>query len=153
MQRRSVDDRGRNPRVAEELPREQELGMEILAFRVVIDDRDVAERAVAALQCPFAAEHGKHRRLEIAGERSRQRLLELRTAGALGAQKHRIEVGAARISIDLDELGAGRVEMEVVAHEGPDWAMVHPRDLRRALQYVILIGRQPRHLLDRRDYR
>jgi len=98
---------------------------------VVVDDGNAGNGRITALAMPLVPEHTHNLNLEITNPCSLDRPFDLSAAGELGAGKERVEEGAARVRVDLDQLWAIVVEVKIIAHEGAERPMVLPCDLRR----------------------
>ena len=96
---------------------------------MVVDDGNAGNGRITALAMPLILEHAHNLSLEIPYPCSLDRAFDLSAAGELGAGKERIEEGAARVRVDLDQLWAIIVEVEIIAHEGAERPMVLPCDL------------------------
>ena len=103
-------------------------------------------------------EHAHDRRFEIVGLGFAQSDLDLGAAGPLRLGQQRIQEGAARVRIHLDQLGSFRGKMKVVAHENAKRSKIMPRDLGSPRQSRFSIAGQsgrgldgvhyPKHLSD-----
>ena len=94
------------------------LGRQVLLGGRVVHDHHVAQRSAAPLGMPFLAEHGHERRLDRRWYPFRGGWMDA-TAHAVGTGQRRVEQGAARVAVDLDQLGAIGRQVKVVAHEDP----------------------------------
>ena len=132
----------------EEALGQEKLRIEVLFRGPIIDDRDPLRHAGPMLELPLVLEHAQDRQLEIVGLGSAQSDLDLGAAGPLSLGQQRIQEGAARIGIDLDQLGSRRGKMEVVAHEDAKRPEIMPRNLGSPRQGRVLIARQSGRGLD-----
>ena len=98
----------------------------------------VLQRHIARRQPPLVAKHIEERLFRVS---DRQRIA--RQVGiALAAQQQRIEISAARIGVDLDQMCTLLVEMKIVTVE-------HAQSM---LWRTVIPTRQARHPLGRRDH-
>jgi len=72
---------------------------------------------VPLLKQPFVLEHAQYRPVEVVRLDAAWRGFDFGAAGPLRLGQQRIQEGAARIAIHLDQFGSRRSKMEVVAHE------------------------------------
>src|SRR5476651_1701346 len=85
----------------------------MLRFRLLVHDSDILQRRIAARQSPLVAEHVEESLFEIRFGYRRTR----QPGFALTVDQQRIEKTAARIGVDLDEMRALLVQVEIVAEE------------------------------------
>ena len=135
----------------EQLLEQQELRVEVLLLRRLVDDGDAAQRPFMARQCPLLLEHRDDPRLEGFGaHRRRQQLFDGRTTGALRPRQHRVEHRPTGIAVDLDQTESALGDVEVIPEEHPlGAARILPGDGRRTGQNQLAIGRQGHHRFDR----
>ena len=94
-------------------------------------------------------EHAHDRQLKIVGLGFAHSDLDLGAAGPLSLGQQRIQEGAARVRIHLDQLGSVRSKMEVVTHEDATRSEIMPRDLGSPRQSRVSIAGQSGRGLDR----
>ena len=70
----------------------------------------------------------------------------------MGLSQQRIQEGAARVRIDLDQLGSIRGKMKVVTHENATRSEIMPRNLWSPRQSRVSIAGQSGRGLDRVNY-
>ena len=128
---------------------QQELGVQILAARRVVDDRDACERRVAALPSPLLPEHVHDRRFVETPERTER--CGLGTARALRPRQYQIEQATAGVGVDLDQARAIGVEMKVVTEKRAARAERVRGYRRRPGGHCRGIRRQRNDTVDRRD--
>ena len=66
--------------------------------------------------------------LKVVDTGSVESLFDLSAASELSTSKERAEEGAARVRVDLDQLGAIVIQVEIIAHEGATRPMIVLRD-------------------------
>jgi hypothetical protein len=115
---------GRDAVLQEQLPRQRELGRQVLGVRCVVHDQHGAQRRRTALRPPFGAEHRKKGFVEVKQVgRGVEQALHRVAAGAVRARQRGIEQGAAGVGVDLNQAWTVSAHVEVVAHEdarGPE---------------------------------
>ena len=137
------------PMLLDQPPGQKELRIKVLFLRPVIDDCDPPRRPGPMLELPLMLKHAHDRQLKIVGLGFAHSDLYLGAAGLLGFCQQRIQEGAARVRIDLDELGSIRGNMKVVTHENATRSKIMPRNLGSAGQSRGSIARQSGRGLDR----
>src|SRR5450759_1275217 len=85
----------------------------MLRFRLLVHDSDILKRRIPARQSPLVEEHVEESLFEMRFGYRRTR----QPGFALTVDQQRVEKTAARIGVDLDEMRALLVQVEIVAEE------------------------------------
>jgi hypothetical protein len=114
-----------------------------LCFRIVVHDRDRAQRLVRPREPPLLLEHRQYLLPDRLGiRRSAQILVHLRATFELRAAHRRAQHRAARVGVDLDELRSVRADVEVVPEENAACGLWLPCNGRRHFERRVAPGRQ-----------
>lgn len=97
-----VRDGGVDASAEERLPREYELGIEVLLLGAIIDDRDAPQLGTAALPAPLAPEHLDNGGIEGVGALQVEALFDFGATGALRPGQHGVEECTAGVGVDFD---------------------------------------------------
>ena len=117
---------------AKELAIQQKLGVEVLPFRVHVDNGNGSQRSRWALLMPLCGNHFENSLLPRCGIAHRARQFCRRVAAvALRGPEHCVEQCAARIGVDLDQLRSRLTQMEVVAEQSAARARLEARNFGR----------------------
>ena len=141
---RRIGDHRLDAMPAEQLLEQDELGVEILILRVVVDDGDAPQRLAAARQPPFREKHVGEALVERAGrDRCGGHARNRRAARPLRARQHGIEKRATGVGVDLDQLRFGGGDVEVETQEYTLWATrIKARYRRRRFQHEVTVRGQ-----------
>ena len=149
-------DRSLDAVAPEQFAVQEKLGVQVLLLRPFVDDGDkgrCAEAAlnrrgsVCALQPPFGEEHLIQRLLHRVGfHRLHRQPGDLGTTRPVGPCQHRVQQRAAGVGVDLDQLRAGRAQMEVESQQAAGRTRIELRAFRRPGQnrFAVMRGRDGR---------